>query len=91
MVNYDPTYVNMANLFVQLLQDSLSGYSYQANLAGLNYNLFPNSQGLYLTVSGFNDKIHVLLNDVLEKMISFKVDPQRFILIKEKVTKKKET
>jgi len=77
----------MANLFVQLLQDSFSGYSYEANLAGLYYNFIANSQGLYLSFSGFNDKLHLLLSGVLEKITTFKVDPQRFNLIKEKVKK----
>ena len=85
----------MTNLFVKLFRDSLSEYSYQAELAELDYELagsmfnstrLQSIYGLTLTFSGFNDKMGVFLNSFFEKLTSFKVDSQRFSLLKESVS-----
>jgi insulysin len=36
-------------------------------------------------VSGFNDKLHVLLEEILDCMISLKLEPDIFNIVKEKV------
>ena len=65
----------MTNLFVKLFRDSLSEYSYQAELAELDYELagsmfnstrLQSIYGLTLTFSGFNDKMGVFLNSFFE-------------------------
>lgn len=83
LVYYDPVNLNMTNLFVELFRDSITEYSYEADLAGLRYGLNPNNYGLNISFSGFNDKMDVLLNKVFERMASFRVDSQRFNILKE--------
>lgn len=85
LVYFDPVNLNMTNLFVELFRDSITEYSYAADLAGLRYGLNPNNYGLSVSFSGFNDKMNVLLETIFEKMASFKVDPQRFNILKESV------
>lgn len=46
LVYVDPAHVDMTNLFVQLFQDALNEYSYDAELAGLYYNLDSTRYGL---------------------------------------------
>lgn len=79
----DPVHVNMSNLFVELLSDSLTEYSYAAELAGLKYNIKPTNYGLNVGLSGFSDKMNILLETLFERMATFKVDPQRFNILKE--------
>lgn len=68
-----------------LFSDYLSEYLFDMNQAGLNFNSIPNYYGIDLSFSGFNHKMDVLLNKVLEKMASFKIDPERFTTLKDTV------
>ncbi|KAF9586639.1 Insulinase (Peptidase M16) [Lunasporangiospora selenospora] len=72
-------------LYVSLLKDALNEYSYDADLAGLSYSLDTTVEGMILSVEGYNDKAHVLLQKVVEKMKSLEIDPERFQLIQEQM------
>jgi insulysin len=72
-------------VFCDLVNDSLDEYSYDADIAGLSYNLSPQANGLILNLGGYNDKLPVLLRVVAERIKGFKADPQRFALIVEQV------
>ena len=72
-------------LYTTLVTDALIEYSYDAALAGLSYSIETSSLGFYVTVSGYNDKLHVLLRDVLEKAKSLEVRAERLEVMKEKV------
>jgi insulysin len=65
--------------------DALTEYSYDADLAGLTYSFEASSLGFYVVISGYNDKLHVLLRDVLEKAKSLEVRADRLGIMKEKV------
>ncbi|CAL8256778.1 unnamed protein product [Lota lota] len=79
----DPLHCNMAYLYLELLKDSLNEYAYAAELAGLNYDLQNTIYGMYLSVKGYNDKQHILLKKIVEKMTTFEIDEKRFDIIKE--------
>ncbi|KAG0266792.1 Insulinase (Peptidase M16) [Mortierella polycephala] len=72
-------------LYVTLLKDSLNEYSYDADLAGLSYSLDTTVEGMVLSIEGYNDKAHVLLQKVVEKMKSLEIDPDRFHLIQDQM------
>jgi insulysin len=74
-----------ARLFTDLVEDSLNEYSYDADLAGLSYSLHSQLDHFVLSVEGYNDKLPVLQKVVLERLVDFKVEPQRFELIKDRV------
>ena len=76
-----------ANMFCELVKDALVEYSYDAELAGLYYELGSSSVGLDIDVSGYNDKLSVLLEKVLVSMRDLKVDPDRFKIVKERVAR----
>ncbi|CAG8531276.1 2424_t:CDS:10 [Paraglomus occultum] len=80
-----PLHCVKTRLYVELVADALTEYSYAAGVAGLTYSVGNQTEGISLTVQGFNDKIHVLLERILTSMKDFKVDSQRFTLIKEQV------
>lgn len=86
LVYFNPVHVNMTALFVDLLLDSLTELLYSAELAGLKYNISGSSYGLNVGVSGFNDKIDRLLETLFDKMVSFTVNPERFNILKERVS-----
>ncbi|CAE8604139.1 unnamed protein product [Polarella glacialis] len=62
-----PEAVMMMRMFCGLLEDELSSFAYDAQVAGLDYHL-QFTDNLALTVSGFNDKLPKLLEVVMDRM-----------------------
>lgn len=83
----DPLNFNHTCLFVNLLNDSLTEYAYNAQLAGLSYELQKTIYGAKLEVTGFNDKMPIFLRKIMEHLIDFKVDQQKFEMFKDKYTR----
>ncbi|KAJ8667813.1 hypothetical protein QAD02_009476 [Eretmocerus hayati] len=79
----DPSSSNMTYMFVQLFKDSLTEYAYDADLAGIRWELSNSKYGLSLIVTGYDHKLDVLLEKILDRMVNFKVDEKRFEILKE--------
>lgn len=79
----DPHHTNMTHMFVRLFTDALNEYTYAAMQAGLNYSLDNTIYGIVLSIRGYNDKQHVLLSKIMDKLTNFEVDQQRFDILKE--------
>lgn len=75
----------LTRLYSDIVNDSLTEFSYDADLAGLSYNFTPHTTGLFVSMNGYNDKMIVLVRHVLEKIKGVMVDPQRLAVIKEEV------
>lgn len=73
------------SVLVDLIDDALAEVTYDADLAGLSYSVTNQIEGLTVSVSGCNDKIHVLLRIVLEKIRNLQVQPDRLRVVKEEV------
>ncbi|GAT24591.1 a-pheromone processing metallopeptidase Ste23 [Aspergillus luchuensis] len=85
-------YATPANLvktkfYCELVRDALNEYSYDAELAGLDYSLSASLFGLDISVGGYNDKMSVLLEKVLTSMRDLVIKPDRFNIIKERMTR----
>ncbi|KAH8889372.1 ubiquitin carboxyl-terminal hydrolase-like protein [Thozetella sp. PMI_491] len=76
-----------ARLFTDLVRDALEEYSYDAELAGLQYTISLDGRGLYIEVSGYNDKLPVLLEQVLITMRDLEIRDDRFDIIKERLSR----
>jgi len=74
-----------ARIFTDLVKDALEEYSYDADLAGLEYNVTLDYRGLLAEVSGYNDKLPVLLAKVLSTMRDLEIKEDRFGIIKERL------
>ena len=72
-------------LYAALVTDALNEYSYDADLAGLTYAFDESLLGFFVTITGYNDKLHVLLRDVLVKAKDLEVRADRLDVIIEKV------
>jgi insulysin len=68
-----------------LVKDYLNEYLYSAEIAGAGYDIDCHIQGLLLVLRGYNDKLQILLEKIIIEMKNFKVDPERFLLIKERL------
>lgn len=67
------------------MTDSLTEYSYDADLAGLTYNLLSHTTGLFVSMHGYNDKMEVLVRHVQEKLKGIVVRTDRLEIMKELV------
>src|SRR5882762_10496480 len=74
-----------SRLYADLVNDSLTEYAYDGDLAGLSYNFSLSSLGVFITLSGYNDKLHVLLQHILERVKTLEVKPDRLEVMKEQV------
>uniref|UniRef100_M4CKB4 Insulin-degrading enzyme-like 1, peroxisomal n=1 Tax=Brassica campestris TaxID=3711 RepID=M4CKB4_BRACM len=77
----------LTDIFTRLLMDYLNEYAYYAQVAGLHYGVSLSDNGFELTLLGYNHKLRILLDTVIEKIANFEVRPDRFAVIKETVTK----
>ncbi len=73
-----------AKLFTELVRDALEEYSYDADIAGLLYDISVERRALIIEVSGYNDKLSVLLEKVLVTMRDLEIQDDRFAIIKER-------
>ncbi|KAJ1550189.1 Insulinase (Peptidase M16), partial [Nowakowskiella sp. JEL0078] len=87
-------------VFLSLVKDALTEYSYFSSVAGAGYSLTLNEDGFNLMVYGFNDKLYTLLETILikihpnpqcfkddKKVVGFKTDHERFAVIVEQLTR----
>ncbi|XP_027350190.1 insulin-degrading enzyme-like 1, peroxisomal isoform X3 [Abrus precatorius] len=77
----------LTTIFTQLLMDYLNEYAYYAQVAGLYYGLNHIDGGFQVTLIGYNHKLRILLETIVEKIAKFVVKADRFSVIKEMVTK----
>ena len=87
LADVTPATAVKAKMFCELVKDALVEYSYDAEIAGLYYDLGNTSVGLSVDVSGYNEKLIVLLEKVLVTMRDLKVKPDRFNVVKERVSR----
>uniref|UniRef100_A0A3B3I270 Insulin-degrading enzyme n=1 Tax=Oryzias latipes TaxID=8090 RepID=A0A3B3I270_ORYLA len=83
----DPLHWNLTDMFIRLLKDDLNEYTYAAELAGLKYDISPQRNAITLSVRGYSDKQHILLQKIIEKMVSFQINQTRFDIIKEEYSR----
>jgi insulysin len=74
-----------SSLYSEIVEDSLAEFAYDAALAELSYSFAAVPTGLCIKVSGYNDKISVLLQSVLQRARTLLVNTERLEVIKEKV------
>ncbi|KAL4168449.1 hypothetical protein KRP22_011850 [Phytophthora ramorum] len=64
-----PYHAVLTSLFVRYLKDKLTEVSYDAELAGMEYEIGFNSRAIELHVGGYSHKLPILLFKVLEHML----------------------
>jgi insulysin len=87
ITNVTPRVVLMSTLYCELVNDALVEYSYDADISGLVYEFTNHVSGISITVSGYNDKLHVLLEKVLTSVRDIEIKQDRFDIIHERVTR----
>ncbi|KRX21021.1 Insulin-degrading enzyme, partial [Trichinella nelsoni] len=84
LTNSSPGRMVEAYLYSELVFDALNEHAYNAMLAGLKYSVVSTLDGMQINVSGYSEKLPVLLSSIVDKMLSLKVEPETFDRLKER-------
>ncbi|ORZ23200.1 Metalloenzyme, LuxS/M16 peptidase-like protein [Absidia repens] len=87
LINATPRHTVISELYVSMLIDSLNEYAYYAEVAGLTYDLASQSNGLLLEISGYSDKLPLLMEKVVDRMKHPEFDAERFKVVKHQTEK----
>lgn len=87
LTHVTPRTAVLASLYASLVDDALVEYSYDADISGLVYGFSVQASGLSITVSGYNDKLHVLLEKVLLQIRDLEIQEDRFKIIHDKASR----
>ncbi|KIP05202.1 hypothetical protein PHLGIDRAFT_129039 [Phlebiopsis gigantea 11061_1 CR5-6] len=80
-----PRHAVLTSLYTNLVEDTLAEIAYDATIAGLDYGVSSTAEGIHVSVSGYNDKIPVLLRTVLEKLRSVEIRDDRLRVFAEQL------
>lgn len=73
------------SLLADLVNDSLTEYTYDADLAGLSYNLGAHNLGVVISLKGYNDKLPELARRIVEALGNLQIRHDRLEVMKENV------
>lgn len=73
-------------LFCQLVEEGLTEVSYDAAAAGLGFSVGTDPRGFELQISGYSEKLGLLLEVVLRAITGLQVDKDRFKLLHDRVS-----
>ena len=65
------------------ITDDINEYLYPAELAGLSYSISNTKYGINVSVGGYHDKQKALLEKIFTRFTEYKVDEDRFTILKE--------
>lgn len=80
----DPSNYVKTLLLMNLFEDMLLPFAYDAKIAGLTYSATTTRDGIDLNAGGYNDKLIVLIEHILHSLKSFELDAARFEVWKER-------
>lgn len=83
VANDTPRHHMLTQLFVKLVNDKLNSFTYPASVAGQNSSLYPHVRGFSLRLSGYRDKQHLLLSEIINSIKNLQVDPQRLAIFQQ--------
>lgn len=78
----NPVNIVKTRLCVEMFLDALATETYQAEIAGMGYNLYAHQGGVTLTISGFSEKQPELLKMILKRFANREFSKKRFDTIK---------
>ncbi|CDO94319.1 unnamed protein product [Kluyveromyces dobzhanskii CBS 2104] len=78
----------LTSVYVDMIKDSLVDLQYDASCADLRISLGKTNQGIDIQVSGYNEKLTILLTRFLEGIRSFQPRESRFNVVKDRILQK---
>ncbi|CAM3908101.1 insulinase family protein [Shewanella aquimarina] len=80
-----PKHAALTRLYVEMLLDYLTEFTYPAEVAGLSYNIYPHQGGITLHLTGLTGKQEALLSLLINKARERNFTQDRFKQIKKQI------
>ncbi|MBX2804241.1 MAG: insulinase family protein [Myxococcales bacterium] len=77
-----------ARVFSDLVDDSLSAMRDQLRTAGMTTFFGPSAMGMTVSVRGYDDKQHIVLERLLQAAVDHRVDPERFAVVRDDLVRR---
>ncbi|KAJ3599725.1 hypothetical protein NHX12_033681 [Muraenolepis orangiensis] len=87
VIQKNPKSLVLFDLFVNILAHNLAEPAYQAQVAQLDYKLVTAEHGLLLTLKGFNHKLPLLLELLVNYLADFSVEEEVFSMFSQQMKK----
>ncbi|NMT63551.1 insulinase family protein [Marinobacter orientalis] len=68
----------LSTLLVDAINTNVNAWAYPAQLAGLDYSIYPHLSGITVRVGGYSDKLHTLMARLLTQVAEPELTKQRF-------------
>ena len=75
----------LMTLYIAAVNESMNEASYPARLAGMNYNVSNDAEGISIVVNGYSDSIDDLLREVLTNMKDITIPESQFEALRDKM------
>jgi insulysin len=77
----------MLDLYTECVKESLNELAYPAAIAGLGYSFNSSYEGVYFTISGFDESAPRLFAEVLQYMQAPNITPERFAALQDRTVR----
>ncbi len=78
-----PEKVVMGDLYAKFLQENLNKFSYPAKMAGLEYQIERDKNGIKIEITGYNENARLLFHEIIEIIKTFNPTEEKFNVLKE--------
>ncbi|MDH3693622.1 MAG: insulinase family protein [Gammaproteobacteria bacterium] len=85
VANNSARHAVLTQLYVDHVLDVLDEFAYPARLADLEYDIYKHVRGITIRLSGFNDKLDVLLARIIDSLGETESIPENFALNKQEL------
>lgn len=85
LVNASPESMVLSDLFLSVLEYNLKEIAYAADVAQLGYSMTVNETGIVLKLEGFNHKLPLLFETIIDHIADFSIGTQTFEMVKRKL------
>jgi len=75
----------LMTLYIAAVNESMNESSYPARLAGMDYEVTNDAEGISITVNGYSDSIDDLLIEILTNMKSISIPDEQFLALRDKM------
>jgi insulysin len=86
LLDVTPRNAVLARLLCEMFEDATTEDVYDASLAELSFGLYYSGDTLSISAGGFSDKLAVLTETMLNKLMAFDIDESRFEKITDSVS-----
>ncbi|XP_036376739.1 nardilysin b [Megalops cyprinoides] len=87
VIQKSPVNLVLFDIFVNVLAHNLAEPAYEADVAQLEYKLVAGEHGMMIKVKGFNHKLPLLLNLIVDYLADFTAEPDVFSMFAEQLKK----